>query len=110
MPSFAQDDSKRPAENSATHKRTEMFRSMARDREGIRSEEHVTQKSAHAALMGNIFEGDRAKDVEQFDDVLRTFINKMNNFENRFGKIRDEEKMLAAKKLMPESLLTIGSE
>ena len=29
----------------------------------------------------------------------------MNKFENRFGKIRDEEKMLAVKKLMPKSLL-----
>ena len=29
----------------------------------------------------------------------------MNKFENRFGKIRDEEKMLAVKQLMPESLL-----
>ena len=28
----------------------------------------------------------------------------MNKFENRFGKIRDEEKMLAVKKLMPEEL------
>ena len=48
---------------------------------------------------------DRAKDVQQFDDILRTFTNEMNKFENRFGKIRDEEKMLAVKKLMPESLL-----
>ena len=29
----------------------------------------------------------------------------MNKFESRFGAIRDEEKMLAVKKLMPESLL-----
>ena len=29
----------------------------------------------------------------------------MTKFENRFGKIRDEEKVLAVKKLMPESLL-----
>ena len=29
----------------------------------------------------------------------------MNTSENRFGKIRDEEKMLAVKELMPESLL-----
>ena len=32
-------------------------------------------------------------------------MNEMNKFENRFGKIRDENKMLAVKKLMPESLL-----
>ena len=43
--------------------------------------------------------------MEQFDDILRTFTNEMNKFENRFGKIRDEDKMLAVKKLMPESLL-----
>ena len=29
----------------------------------------------------------------------------MTKFENRFGKIMDEEKVLAVKKLMPESLL-----
>ena len=29
----------------------------------------------------------------------------MNKFESRFGAIRDEEKMLAVKKLMLESLL-----
>ena len=57
----------------------------------VRSEEHVRQK----------FKKDRAKDVEQFDDILRTFTNEMNKFENRFGKIRDEEKMLAVEKLMP---------
>ena len=33
-----------------------------------------------------------AKDVEQFDDILRTFINATNKFENRFGTARDEEK------------------
>ena len=43
--------------------------------------------------------------MEQFDDILRTFTNEMNKFENRCGKIRDVEKMLAVKKLMPESLL-----
>ena len=63
------------------------------------------KSSAYAALISNISEKDRAKDVEQFDDILRTFTNEMNKFESRFGKIRDEEKMLAVKKLMPESLL-----
>ena len=38
--------------------------------------------------------------MEQFDDILRTFINEMNKFESI-----DAEKMLAVKKLMPESLL-----
>ena len=38
-------------------------------------------------------------------NILRTFTNEMDKFENRFGNIRDEEKTLAVKKLMPESLL-----
>ena len=63
------------------------------------------RSSAYAALISNITERDRAKDVEQFDDILRTFTNEMTKFENRFGKIRDEEKVLSVKKLMPESLL-----
>ena len=60
------------------------------------------KNSAHAALISNISEKDRAKDVEQFDDVLRTFINEMNKFESKFGAVRHEWKMLAVKKLMPE--------
>ena len=32
------------------------------------------KKSAYAALISNFSERDRAKDVEQFDDILRTFI------------------------------------
>ena len=63
------------------------------------------KSSAYAALISNITLKDRAKDVEQFDDILRTFVNELNKFESRYGKIRDEEKMLAVKKLMPESLL-----
>ena len=63
------------------------------------------RSSAYAALISNITERERAKDVEQFDDILRTFTSEMTKFENRFGKIRDEEKVLAVKKLMPESLL-----
>ena len=62
--------------------------------------------SAYAALISNISERDTAKYVEQFDDILRTFTNEMTKFEKRFAKIEDEEKMLAVKKLMPESLLT----
>ena len=61
--------------------------------------------STYAALISNISEKGRARDVEQFDDILRTFTNEMNKCESRFGKVRDEEKMLAVKKLMPESLL-----
>ena len=44
--------------------------------------------AAYAALISNISEKDRAKDVEQFDDILGTFTNEMNKFENRFGKIQ----------------------
>ena len=36
---------------------------------------------------------------------LKNFINETNKYEGRFGKNRDEEKTLAVKKLMPESLL-----
>ena len=43
--------------------------------------------------------------MEQFDDILRTCINETNKFENIFGTVRDEEKKLAVKKLVPESLL-----
>ena len=43
--------------------------------------------------------------MEQFDDILKTFINETNKFEKGFGKIRDEEQMLAVEKLMLESLL-----
>ena len=56
-------------------------------------------------MISNVSERDRAKDVDQFDDILRTFIHETNKFENRFGTIRDEEKMLAVKKLMLESFL-----
>ena len=63
------------------------------------------KSSLFAAPVSNITEKDRAKDVEQFHDVLRAFKNEMTKFENRFGKIRDEEKVLAVKKLMPEILL-----
>ena len=60
--------------------------------------------SAHAALTSNISERDRARDVEQFDDIVRTFIDETSKSENRFGTMRDEEKMVAVKKLMLESL------
>ena len=65
----------------------------------------VDKNSAYAALISKVSEEDRAKDVEQFDDMLRTFINDTNKFENGFGTIRDKSKMLAVKKLMLESLL-----
>ena len=40
----------------------------------------------------------------QFDDILRNFINETNLYEGRFGKIRDEEKTLAVKRTMSQSL------
>ena len=43
------------------------------------------KSSAYAALISNISEKDRARGVEQFDVILRTFTNEMNKFENRFG-------------------------
>ena len=61
--------------------------------------------STYAGSISKISERDRAEDVEQFDDVLSTCINDRNNFENRCCITRDEEKMVAVKKLMLESLL-----
>ena len=49
-------------------------------------------------LSATYLKKDRAKDVEQIDEDT-------HKFENRFGTIRNEEKMLAVKTLMPESLL-----
>ena len=57
------------------------------------------RSSAYAALTSNISERDRAKDVEQFDDILRNFMNETNKYEARFRKIRDEMKILAVKKV-----------
>ena len=59
-------------------------------------------------LIQHVQQRDRAEDVEQFDDILRTLINETDTFENRFGTIRDADKMLAVKKLMLESLLNNG--
>ena len=61
--------------------------------------------SACAALINNVSKRDSAKDVEHFDDMLRTFINETNKFESRIGTIRDDEKMLAVRKLMAGSFL-----
>ena len=59
------------------------------------------RSSANAALISNTSERNGAKDVEQFDYILRNFINETNKYEGRFGNI----KTLAVKRLMPESLL-----
>ena len=66
--------------------------------------------SAHAALISNISERDRTKDMLQFHDIWRTFINETNKFENRFGIIRDKEKMLEVAKLMFEASYNSDSE
>ena len=42
-------------------------------------------------MISDISERDRANDVEQFDDTLRAFVIERHEFENRFGKTRDEE-------------------
>ena len=45
--------------------------------------------SAYAALIStSVSERDRAKDVEQFDGILRAVINETDKFETRFGTIR----------------------
>ena len=49
------------------------------------------KKSACAALISNICEKDRAKDVEQFDDILRTFTNDVNTFEKNWQDQRRGE-------------------
>ena len=42
------------------------------------------RSSACAGLISNISERDRAKDVEQFDDIVRNSINETNKYEGRF--------------------------
>ena len=49
---------------------------------------------ASTSLTSNISEKDRAKDVEQFDDILRTFTNEMNKFENRFASSETRRRCL----------------
>ena len=63
------------------------------------------QRNTADNKFSNISEKDRTRDVEQLDDILRIFTNEMNKFENKFGKTRRDEKILAVKKLMPDSLL-----
>ena len=57
------------------------------------------RSSVYAALISNISERDRAKDVEQCDGIVRKFSNETNKYEGRFGKIREEGKNLAVKQL-----------
>ena len=78
---------------------------MASDREAIRSKEHVRHKFSICSADHQHTGKGQSKDVEQFDDFLMTSITDTNKFEHRFDTIRKEEKMLAVKKLMLESLL-----
>ena len=51
------------------------------------------RSSAPAALISNTSERDRAKDVEQFDDILRNFLNETNKYEGRFGKSETKKRL-----------------
>ena len=52
----------------------------------------LERSSACAALISNISERDRAKVVEQFDDIRRNFIQETIKYEGRFGKKRRRRK------------------
>ena len=67
------------------------------DPEEAASEEHVRPKLSKCITRSSQRRG-------ATDNTLRTLINETNKFESRFGKIRDEKKMLGVKKLMLESL------
>ena len=61
-------------------------------------QKNTSNRSAtYAALISNIRERDRAKDIDQCDDILRNFMNETNKYEGTFGSIRGEEKILAVK-------------
>ena len=104
IPSLAQNDSKRTIENSASN---EGIRSMAHDREEVRPKEHVRPKFSICSTDQQQIR----KRTEQ-----RTWSGPMtsrgrssmtqNKIENRFGTIRDEEKMLAVKKSVLESFFS----
>ena len=105
VPSIAQNDSKRTTEKSSANARSEENSKRGRQSRGCTIRGTCQKpKSAYAALSSNISERHRAQDVEHFDDILRTFISETNKFENRFGTIRYEEKMLAVEKWLLESL------
>ena len=55
-----------------------------------RYDQRNTSDRSYAALISNNSERDRAKDVENFDDILTNFVNETNKYERRFGKIPDE--------------------
>ena len=57
--------------------------------EVIRSEEHVRQKNMQRSSVASPRRTEQ-RTLEQFDDILRTFIKEMNKFGSRFGAVRDE--------------------
>ena len=67
-------------DGSAANKGAERIRVMA----------PADETSAYAALISNLSAKDRAKDVEQFNDILRTFINDTKQVR---GQIRHDQKM-----------------
>ena len=77
--------------DGSTSARTARIRSVALDRQKGRSEEHVTH-SAYALLISNISDRDRARDVGHFDGILMTFINDVDQVENRLGKTSKTKK------------------
>ena len=46
----------------------------------------LTDEVEARRMQRNISERDRAKDVEQLDDIFRNFINETNRYEGRSGK------------------------
>ena len=91
---FTQDNKKR------TMRMVQQVQSQRRFEAWHLDDQRITshRSSAYAALISNISEHDRAKDAEQLDDIFWNFINETNKYEGRFGNIRDEGKILAAKK------------
>ena len=55
------------------------------------------RRSTNAALISNVNERDRAKDVEQSDVILRNFINETSKYEGRFGKSETKKDSGSAK-------------
>ena len=64
--------------------------------------------SAYALPISNISGRERAEDAEQFDDILKTFIDGAGKLVGGFGMIRGEGEMFAVKNWMAESLLNFS--
>ena len=63
--------------------------------------------SAHAALISNISERDRTEDVEQFDDILRTFMLE-SQLNSRFrGTTKWYDELLIAKENIIDKVATV---